>query len=502
MISIIEYFQDIILFISKSKNLMLIMFEIFLGFRTISAIKDIWIKRGYIYIISHILIMILFYYSLIDLSYMIIIIIAYLISIGIHLDALKNIFFLRDIYLECKKLKQFYLENTFYCSVDYDIKLRQQLSKNLLYLIYKDEENRLLLIIFVRIVRKLFIVIALIPFVIYLFQSWHWAEYFKSILEEMGSPIISFIWIINMQILFVMIHLSLFVLFVALLFPYTFKSLYKYPIYKNSKIHNHEFVNGICRKCGISEYAIECFKNNSKNDLNYEKFLSLKKELTEKVDRIGGMIVIFMLLYFLGTLFIGVYLMYGKGGSAEALVNIEVTDPSLGKPIKIFLQSGSSLNGISIDSSNPVLSVSTEVNVSGTLQIEVQRPPSSPGNIVPVGYITSWGPHSSSYTLVASSTPGGTRYYSVPINLIAPSTPGTYYLIFSSRPEMNLGWVMSQTNWTMGSMSWNDGYDIADVTEPELLDSLSIGYLILDMLEGGLYKPTYYGIAYVKIIVE
>lgn len=500
MINLIEYFQDIILFISKSKNLMLIMFEIFLGFRTISAIKDIWIKRGYIYIISHILIMILFYYSLIDLSYMIIIIIAYLISIGIHLDTLKNIFFLRDIYLECKKLKQFYLENTFYCSIDYDIKLRQQLSKKLLYLIYKDEENRLLLIIFVRIVRKLFIVIALIPFVIYLFQSWHWAEYFKSILEETGSPIISFIWIINMQILFVMIHFLLFVLFVIILFPYTFKSLYKYPIYKNSKIHNHEFVNGICSKCGISVHAIEYFKNNSKNDLNYEKFLSLKKELTEKVDRIGGMIVIFMLLYFLGTLFIGAYLMYGKGGSDEAIVNIEVTDSLPDSPYKIFLQSGSILNGNSIDLSNPTLTVNTGGSITGILKTQATYfGPSN--NIVPFGYTPSWGSHSSSYVTVDDLSVGTTTT-NVSINLNTPATSGIYFLIFATNAEMNLGWTMSRTNWTTDSKSWNDGKDIVDVTESELVGSLTTGYLILDMLEGSIYKPTYYGIAYVKIIVE
>lgn len=192
----------------------------------------------------------------------------------------------------------------------------------------------------------------------------------------------------------------------------------------------------------------------------------------------------------------------GKGGSAEAYVNIEVTDPALGLPIKIFLQSSSILNGILIDTSDPSLSVSAGANVSGTLLIEVQRPNTSPGNVVPVGYTSSWGTHSSSYTTVASSTPGGTVSYSVPINFSAPSTPGTYYLIFSSRPEMNLGWVMSQTNWTMGSMSWNDGYDIADVTEPQAVDALTTGYLILGMLEGGIYKPTYYGITYVKIIVE
>ena len=83
----------------------------------------------------------------------------------------------------------------------------------------------------------------------------------------------------------------------------------------------------------------------------------------------------------------------------------------------------------------------------------------------------------------------------------APTTAGTYFLIFATNAEMNLGWTMSQTNWTTGSYSWNDGKDIADLIESNLDDSLSTGYLFLDMLEGGSYKTTKYGIAYVKIIV-
>ena len=47
---------------------------------------------------------------------------------------------------------------------------------------------------------------------------------------------------------------------------------------------------------------------------------------------------------------------------------------------------------------------------------------------------------------------------------------------------------MSQTNWTTGNMSWDDWNDIADLTESELLDFLSTGFLDLDMLEGSIYK--------------
>ena len=92
----------------------------------------------------------------------------------------------------------------------------------------------------------------------------------------------------------------------------------------------------------------------------------------------------------------------GRGGWVEASINIEVTDPSLGKPIKIFLQSGSNLNSTSIDISNPILSVSSEENILVALQIEVQRSLSNPGNVVSVGYTKSWGTHSSSYVQVKS----------------------------------------------------------------------------------------------------
>jgi len=67
---------------------------------------------------------------------------------------------------------------------------------------------------------------------------------------------------------------------------------------------------------------------------------------------------------------------------------------------------------------------------------------------------------------------------------------------------MNLGWTMSCTNWTTGSMSWNDGRDIADLFETQLRKSLSTGYLNLSMLEKRTYKNSRYGIAYVKINVR
>jgi hypothetical protein len=169
--------------------------------------------------------------------------------------------------------------------------------------------------------------------------------------------------------------------------------------------------------------------------------------------------------------------------------------------ISLFLQRGGTLNGMSINPSNPVITVSEKENITGTLKVQVTyNGPSN--NVVPFGYTPTWGSHSSRYVIVNSDLPVGTSSRNISINLRAPASAGSYYLIFASRPEMKLGWVMSQTNWTTGSMSWNDGEDIADLTGFQLKKSLSRGYLYLDMLEKGTYKNTSYGIAYVKINVK
>jgi len=179
---------------------------------------------------------------------------------------------------------------------------------------------------------------------------------------------------------------------------------------------------------------------------------------------------------------------------------IKVEPPSTSSN-KIFLQSGGNLNGTSINPSSPVLNVNTGESITGTLKVQAIYSGTS-GNVVAFGYTPSWGSHSGSYVTVDGWIPVGTSTYTVPINLTAPNDAGTYYLTFASNCEMNLGWTMSRTNWTTGTMSWNDGKDIADLTESELQNSLSTGYLYLDMLEGSTYKTSTYGIAYVKIVVS
>ncbi len=169
---------------------------------------------------------------------------------------------------------------------------------------------------------------------------------------------------------------------------------------------------------------------------------------------------------------------------------------------KIFLRSGGSLNGTSISTSNPAATVTEGESITGTVNIQVQNDHDA-GAVVPVVYTPTWGDHASSYVQVDSWADTGTSNYDVDINLTAPNTAGSYYLIFASAGQTNASYVASFTQWTVGTPSWDDGNDLADYTESDMSGCLTNGYApVSDLLSNGSHAQTNYGMTYIKIIVE
>jgi hypothetical protein len=58
--------------------------------------------------------------------------------------------------------------------------------------------------------------------------------------------------------------------------------------------------------------------------------------------------------------------------------------------------------------------------------------------------------------------------WNVPIDLTAPEAVGTYYILFGLRGEFTMEQVFSGTNWTYGSVVWNNGNDFHDMSADEL----------------------------------
>jgi len=171
---------------------------------------------------------------------------------------------------------------------------------------------------------------------------------------------------------------------------------------------------------------------------------------------------------------------------------------------EIYLRPGGSLNGQSINTSNPVINVSPGENLSGTIKIQHIKVHSS--DIVPLIYTPNWGNHSTSYNGVAH-TSQGTHNFDVSINnLQAPSAPGTYLIIFASAGRYTYGQVaaLDACNCDRNNPLFGDGNDIADLTKSDLPIALSegVGEVRTRDCNTGNYGYGYAGITYVEINVS
>ena len=139
---------------------------------------------------------------------------------------------------------------------------------------------------------------------------------------------------------------------------------------------------------------------------------------------------------------------------------------------------GGSLAGQSLSSSNWEISVAPGQSISGTVNVQSYNEHGSTA-VVPLGYTWTWGSRQSSITEVDDWIPVGTSNWSVPISLTAPSTPGTYYIIFGHSGEYNMSQVLSCTSWARGDGSavWGDGNDYWDIPGSSLSFAHTNGYV-------------------------
>lgn len=73
----------------------------------------------------------------------------------------------------------------------------------------------------------------------------------------------------------------------------------------------------------------------------------------------------------------------------------------------------------------------------------------------------------------------------------APQKEGTYYLIYAFAEETDGEYVSSMTNWRINYPVWNDGCDIADMTESQIKKIQKDGYIETFWLKEDGYAPTH-----------
>lgn len=223
-----EYIKYISFYFFKIKILILLLFELFLGSKVLIALYKT--KKVNFYVISHILIMVLLYYSYFDFAYMITVITLYLVSTKFNFRIFKKIKFIDDIYSDCEKLKSHYKLNEFYVLADYNVKVRHSISDKSIYRKYKRKEASLQDKIIKRILTRILMVSFLIPIAIFFLKPETWEKIIE-LMGYTGSYLHGFAAIVG-GIAQLGIFFMIFLVILYFLFVYILVSLYKYPIYK------------------------------------------------------------------------------------------------------------------------------------------------------------------------------------------------------------------------------------------------------------------------------
>jgi hypothetical protein len=180
----------------------------------------------------------------------------------------------------------------------------------------------------------------------------------------------------------------------------------------------------------------------------------------------------------------------GDGGAIHAWAsfdNIQLISGTSGDPGDTSsLAIGSGTGTFSeLSSSNKQITVDAGASISGTVTMTAVSMWASSAVITLAGS-PSWGTHSSSYSEVAGLSTPATTTLAATVDLTAPSTSGTYCIVFLFSGEYNGAEVASLTNWAYGSPVWDDGNDIADFSSTQITEAQSNGRTTVQyLMEGG-----------------
>jgi hypothetical protein len=156
-------------------------------------------------------------------------------------------------------------------------------------------------------------------------------------------------------------------------------------------------------------------------------------------------------------------------------VLVQATGTSVQHNGEVFI-TGGTLAGQALSASNWQVTVAPGAQISGTVQLSTNNTMGSSA-VAPFGYTWTWGDRVTSIGSINSWIPTGQQTWSATFNQTAPSTPGTWYILFGFNGEYTLQQVFSCTNWTNPTVVWNDGNDYFDMNATNLSAAHTVGYV-------------------------
>lgn len=192
-----------------------------------------------------------------------------------------------------------------------------------------------------------------------------------------------------------------------------------------------------------------------------------------------------------------------NNGINEILVNADqiysFEFEALASDIRELTLTSTTVNGETQSGSAPEFTVHSGASITGNFSVNyAHNQPES--HVIPLAATPNWGVRTTDFWLVDSDIYNGSSNNGS-IDITAPTTAGTYYIILAAQSEYTAAQVLSATSWHESSVIWNDGNDLFDLSEAQLEQARANGSLLLQKYDGG-FMDAVYGVTAIKIIVE
>jgi len=138
------------------------------------------------------------------------------------------------------------------------------------------------------------------------------------------------------------------------------------------------------------------------------------------------------------------------------------------------------LNGQRTRGPNGRITVTRNTMISGVVQMEYNA--DWPAASVWVSMTPNWGRAKDvGRDLSPVPTPVRRDVFDGPIDVLAPSVPGHYWILVVMDAEPSGGYSLSRTNWTMGEAIWDDGNDVASLADSTIRRANADGRVRVDL---------------------
>ena len=158
-------------------------------------------------------------------------------------------------------------------------------------------------------------------------------------------------------------------------------------------------------------------------------------------------------------------------GTAPTTVTNQIVAPVLRDSVRL---AEGSVNGVPLDSTNPVIYARPGEMLRGHLTVDVFNSHGEESGFHVIETPT-WGEPRESFGVVARNPPPGRSQQTIALDRPAPSVPGVYHIIVAAAAETRPDEVASGTSWTNDGAVWGNGLDIASWDAGVMREAMETG---------------------------